>query len=621
MAAPRAAARRVTETLSAPGPVSHQLPLISVVVPSYNQGRYLEQALASIFDQEYPRVEVIVQDGGSTDESLDVVRRYEARLAHWRSGPDGGQSAAIQEGIARAQGDLVAWLNSDDYYREDALWRVARAWLRHPGFGLYIGNGFRLRDGALTPFCRRHLALQRRALREGLDYVLQPSTFFSREAWNAVGGLDPALRYCMDWDVILRIAVEHRAVLIDDFLAVSREYADTKTAAGGWGRVDEIVRMTARHAGRELTPGALFYAAETAMGLADGTAAHHLFAVMQSLRQGFARDYGNTDGFPEKGDPQDVVDLPAASAASSPRAALHVRAFVAPSITVVTPSFQQAAYLRAALDSVLDQGYPRVETIVRDGGSTDGSVDILREYGTRLTSWTSERDRGPAHAINLGLRQATGEIVSWLNSDDLLAEGALAEVGRAFAEDPELDVVYGNALYVDESGAMTHADHGGFRTGLYHGAFQALERIPYYWTYVHSVPQPTVFFRRRLLERCGALDESYHFIFDFELFARFMAKGARIRKLERTLAFYRLHAAAKTSGWSSFLVELYRFSRPRWPAPGTPGHREVLRSFLGDYLAQRFGAHRGWRFWATALVAGASAATRIGNPEKLRPRR
>jgi glycosyltransferase involved in cell wall biosynthesis len=605
--------------------VTPELPLISVVVPSYNQGRYLEQALVSILDQEYPRTEVIVLDGGSTDESLDVIKKHEARLSHWRSGADGGQSAAIQEGVARARGDLVAWLNSDDYYCDDALWRVARAWLRHPGFGLYVGNGFRLRDGGLTPFCRRHLALDRRALREGLDYVLQPSTFFSREAWNEAGGLDPDLRYCMDWDLILRVARTRPAVLIDDFLAVSREYADTKTAAGGWGRVDEIVRMTGRHAGRELTPGALFYAAETALGLSDGTVApearHHLFAVMQSLQQGFARDYGNSDGFPEKGDPQDVVDLPVHSGLPASRVALRARAFEPPSISVVTPSFQQAAYLRATLDSVLDQGYPRVESIVRDGGSTDGSVDVLREYAPRLKSWTSERDRGPAHAINLGLREATGDVLSWLNSDDVLAEGALAEVGRAFAEDPGLDLVYGNALYVDESGAITHADHGGFRTGLYYGAFQELERIPYYWAYVHSVPQPTVFFRRRLLERCGALDESYHFIFDFELFARFVASGARIRKLDRTLAFYRLHAAGKTSGWSRFLVELYRFSRPRWPALGTPAWREVLRSFLADYLAQRFGSHRGWRFWATALVAGASAVTRIGNPEKLRPRR
>ena len=137
---------------------------------------------------------------------------------------------------------------------------------------------------------------------------------------------------------------------------------------------------------------------------------------------------------------------------------------------------------------------------------------------------------------------------------------------------------------------------------------------------MHAVPQPTVFFRRRLLERCGVLDESYHFIFDFELFARFVAKGARIRSSTGPWRSTGSTRRPRASGCDQFLVELYRFSRPRWPAFGTSAWRDVLRSFLGHYLAQRFGSHRGWRFWATAIVAGASAVTRIGNPERLRTR-
>lgn len=597
-----------------------EVPSISVVVPSFNHARFLEQALRSIFDQEYPALEVAVMDGGSTDGSVEVIRRFEGRLAFWRSAPDGGQAAAIQDGVARTTGTLVAWLNSDDYYCEDALWRVARAWRRHPDAGLYVGNGLRERDGARVPFCRRHLSLDRRALTEGVDYVLQPSAFFARAAWQAVGGLDPELRFSMDWDVILRIARGHRAVLIDDFLAVSREYPETKTAAGGWPRADEIVRLTARHAGVPLTRGGLYYAAETALGLLDPSAdpavRHQVFALMRSLQQSFRREHGNADGFPEHGDAQDAVDVPAVAAAAAP--ALHRHRFEPPSISVVTPSFGQARFLPRALESVLDQGYPRVESIVCDGGSTDGSVQVIERFAPRLAHWVSERDRGPAHAINKGFARAGGEILSWLNSDDALAEGALAEVGRAFAEDESLDLVYGNALYVDEEGRRTTADHGGYRTGLYYGELQPVERVPYYWTYVHSVPQPTVFFRRRLLERCGALDESFHFVFDFELFFRFAASGARVRKLERTQAFYRLHADAKTADWSDFLVELYRFSRPRWPRLGTAEHARVLRSFLKHAVAQRFEHARGWRFWLTGAVAAASALTRVGNPESLR---
>jgi hypothetical protein len=134
---------------------------------------------------------------------------------------------------------------------------------------------------------------------------------------------------------------------------------------------------------------------------------------------------------------------------------------------------------------------------------------------------------------------------------------------------------------------------------------------------VHSVPQPAAFFRKRLLERFGYLDESYHFIFDFELFWRF-ARAAKIKKIERTLAFYRIHTASKTSDWNKFLVELYRFSRPLWPRLGSAAFARTVRSFVSAYLARRFGAPpRDWRFWTAATVVGALAATGIGNPEAL----
>lgn len=292
-----------------------------------------------------------------------------------------------------------------------------------------------------------------------------------------------------------------------------------------------------------------------------------------------------------------------------------------PAISVVTPSFNQARFLRQALESVLDQDYAPLQTIVRDGGSTDGSVDVLRDLSGRLTSWTSEPDRGPADAINQGLRQATGEVVSWLNSDDLLQPGALEAVGEAFAADESLDLVYGDALYVDENGAAAAADHDGVPTTLYRGAIQPVARIPYYWTYVHSLPQPTVFFRRRLLDAHGWLDESLHFVFDFELFWRFVERGARVRKLERTLACYRLHPGAKSSAWRPFAVELYRLSRPRWPAFGTRAFRETLGSFLSAYLRRRLGGAGGWRYGALAAVAGAMALSGVGNPEAIGRRR
>ena len=140
--------------------MSERLPRLSVVVPSFNHAPYLRQTLDSILGQQYPEVEVVVMDAGSTDGSVEIIREYEPLLKHWRSGPDQGQAAAINEGVGHCTGDLVAWLNSDDFYCADALWTVGRAYAAHPGFGLYIGNGLRLYqdDGQRVPFCRRHIA-------------------------------------------------------------------------------------------------------------------------------------------------------------------------------------------------------------------------------------------------------------------------------------------------------------------------------------------------------------------------------------------------------------------------------------------------------------------------------
>ncbi len=131
---------------------------------------------------------MIVIDGGSTDNSLEIIKQWAPRLAYWQSEHDNGQSDAINQGMKRCTGDLVAWLNSDDFYWKDSLWAVGRAFLQHPNFGMYIGNGFRYKHQEKTykPFCPHHVAFNRDALINGLDYILQPSTFFLRAAWDFV---------------------------------------------------------------------------------------------------------------------------------------------------------------------------------------------------------------------------------------------------------------------------------------------------------------------------------------------------------------------------------------------------------------------------------------------------
>jgi hypothetical protein len=156
-------------------------------------------------------------------------------------------------------------------------------------------------DGHSVPFCRRHVALNRLALIEGFDYVFQPGTFFLRSAWQEVKGLDSGLRFCMDWDIIIRIATRYPAVLINEFLAVSREHEGTKTASGGMSRLIELVRMIQSHTKQEITAGSLYYLLETLLEVTGtstlGQLRYHLYEGMKAIEQHIAERYGSRDGF------------------------------------------------------------------------------------------------------------------------------------------------------------------------------------------------------------------------------------------------------------------------------------------------------------------------------------
>jgi GT2 family glycosyltransferase len=206
-----------------------------------------------------------------------------------------------------------------------------------------------------------------------------------------------------------------------------------------------------------------------------------------------------------------------------------------PRISLVTPSFQQGHLIEATLRSVLDQGYPSLNYFVQDGGSTDDTLDILRNYEDKLAGWMSATDRGQAHAINLGFKRADGNIMGWLNSDDLLLPGSLAYVGEYFARHPEVDVVYGNRLLIDENGQ----EIGRWILPGHDG--RALRWADY-------IPQETLFWRRELWNRVGGqLDESFQFAMDWDLLVRFQEAGAKFAHLPRFLGAFRVHAKQKTS--------------------------------------------------------------------------
>lgn len=200
-------------------------------------------------------------------------------------------------------------------------------------------------------------------------------------------------------------------------------------------------------------------------------------------------------------------------------------------VSIITPSYNQAKYLEQTILSVLNQDYPRIEYIVMDGASTDGSVDIIKKYAAKLAYWESVKDKGQADAINKGFARATGEIVAWLNSDDYYLPGAISAAVKVFEENPDVALLYGNMLAVNEHGAT-------FNTLTYKQL--ALEELLCF----QIIGQPAVFMRRSALQKTSGLDLTFHFLLDHLLWIK-IAKQGNLLHVDQTWAAARYHAEAK----------------------------------------------------------------------------
>lgn len=220
-------------------------------------------------------------------------------------------------------------------------------------------------------------------------------------------------------------------------------------------------------------------------------------------------------------------------------------------LSIVTPSFNQAKYLEETIKSVLAQNIPGMEYIVVDGGSTDGSVEIIKKYADKLTWWVSEKDRGQTDALNKGFARATGDVLAWLNSDDLMYPGAARKAMDYLSTHPEVGLVYGDADYVDGESKVI----GSFPT-----AQTDLKRLCQ--GYVH-IPQQAAFFRGDLWRKVGPLDPSFYFAMDYDLWVR-LAKVSNLVYLPgQKWAAFRLHEDAKTINaddrcWPEMLKVHYR---------------------------------------------------------------
>jgi glycosyltransferase involved in cell wall biosynthesis len=300
-----------------------------------------------------------------------------------------------------------------------------------------------------------------------------------------------------------------------------------------------------------------------------------------------------------------------------------------PLISIITPSYNQGPYIEQTILSVLNQNYPNIEYLVVDGGSTDETLDILRRYEDRLT-WVSEPDRGQAHALNKGFRRARGEIFGWLNSDDTYEPRAIRTVVEFFRRCPEVAMVYSDGNLIDENGHVTA------RVVVQDFVWEDLLFSTY-------MPQPTVFFRREVVERIGPFDENLHILMDHDFWIRTGAQF-RIQRLPAILANLRYYKGTKSTShpgacWPEMLIvlrkafdtlpsaksfkhlEYFAYCNAHWNAGLAYHYRagrvEEAQSHLRQALQAAPLAQGGHRYALAALTHAALDSPRHQGPEYL----
>jgi glycosyltransferase involved in cell wall biosynthesis len=209
-----------------------------------------------------------------------------------------------------------------------------------------------------------------------------------------------------------------------------------------------------------------------------------------------------------------------------------------PKITIITPSYNQVNFIERTIESVLSQNYPDLEYIVMDGGSTDGTIEVLKKYSNNVV-WVSEKDRGQSHAINKGIRIATGDVIAYLNSDDLYEPGALLSVGSFINRHPNTYWLTGKCRFIDQKGHEIRKIASVYKTfWLLWGSYTALTVLDY-------VSQPATFWHREVIDKVGNFDENLHYTMDYDFSLR-VGKVYKLWRMNRYLARYRIHPTSKT---------------------------------------------------------------------------
>ena len=644
-------------------------PLISIVVPSCNQAGHLEECIESILSQEYPNLELIVMDRGSTDGSVDIIKKYSGRISYWQSQPDEGPYWAIDKGIQYSHGDIITWLNSDDILRRDSLNSVASVFSQCLDVEWLTGipNAIDKDGHAKWTFLQTPVYCHDNYLGKCYDYpcyIQQGGTFWRRSVWVRGGrSLQTELKMAGDLELWARFFRYTPLYTLDAKTASCRQYAGQMTADTRLlyhQEAKEVLEREIRlftHSGttpispvaplrlekitcfpdkvnakqpaledESLDASALNRAGEQAFADGDLQRAERCFQRAMNLEPNNVEIYNNLMVlYWGQGDAGKAVDFLASAVERDPTyrnviinggqilVALNqlsearelFRNFLknkpgdeeiaellastsidskgggtvgntnnvpqkhnaagecirvtqsdytdecysrnAPRISIVIPSFNQGEYLEQTICSVLEQGYPDLELVIMDGGSTDGSAEIIEKYEDRLTYWQSQKDKGQYWAINEGLKRTSGEIMAWINSDDKFHPGSFNAVASIFDQLEDIDWVTGTPNIMNENGELAWVCSP---PPVYSRKYYLAKK----YDYPNYIQQEGTFWRRSLWEKAGGrLKTSLKMAGDLELWMRFF-RHSRLYTTDMLLGCFRQHGGQKTAG----NLELYR---------------------------------------------------------------
>jgi glycosyltransferase involved in cell wall biosynthesis len=565
----------------APGrSVARDLPIISLITPSLNQGHFLEQAIRSVLDQGYPHLDYIIIDGGSTDDSTEIIARFAGQLSHWTSEQDNGQSQALNKGFRVARGEVMAWLNADDYLEPGVLFRVGEFFAANRDKAIVMGDCNLVDvDGGIFGRVVNHERSFDELRRYWVPYAIptQPAVFFRKTLIEGLGGLDETLDYAMDYDLWLRFAQHHRFFHLDLVVANYRFHAGSKSGAHDWSRFErEWERVYRRFLADDDASRMAEMEREQAMrqreaaeaGKRKAEAAREL-ADLEWRRQereqrirGRAATIRGMVPFPLKRLPftlfrkaawmytrlRDKYD--AIASGQVVRTVENTRWPVSlPLVSVIIPCFNYGQFVEAAIVSVLNQTFANLEIIVVDGGSTD--PDTLATLRSLALPKTVIHFREGRHLVgdnrNYGIAMARGKYICCLDADDMMAATYL-EKALFIAETYHFDIVYPAVKGFGQRDFIWFSGRSDFLSCADANAVSSVA------LFRKSAWESVAGFRD-----WGVGDDHVHE--DWEFWTRLLGSGFRARGMAEPLMLYRSHDHGLSAGCTKPISDQRRIIR------------------------------------------------------------